>query len=382
MRTSTIIILCLLLGITGCKKEQSREMAAMEVPVIEIETEDVAFEREYVSQVYGYKDIPIRARIDGYLQKIHFEEGSMVKEGDLLYTIEAEPYEQAVTREASKLAEAKTALVKAKIDLDRITPLAKIDAVSQAELDGAEAAYEAAKANVDAAEANLRMNKINFDYSRITAPISGFIGKSKALEGEYVGRSPNPVILNTISKTDSIKVEFQISENEYLYLARRILDTANTQIQNNKGNSKIELILSDNTIFPYQGRFRFINRQIDPTTGSILLQAIFPNPNFLIKPGQFAKVRITTPPQPNTILIPQRAVRELQGKFSAYTISDSSTIKEQALDLGGTFRDYYVVSKGLKAGDQVLLEGLQKVRPGQKVQPNITEFQSRVTTNE
>lgn len=354
----------------------------MEVPVIEIETEDVAFEREYVSQVYGYKDIPIRARIDGYLQKIHFEEGSMVKEGDLLYTIEAEPYEQAVTREASKLAEAKTALVKAKIDLDRITPLAKIDAVSQAELDGAEAAYEAAKANVDAAEANLRMNKINFDYSRITAPISGFIGKSKALEGEYVGRSPNPVILNTISKTDSIKVEFQISENEYLYLARRILDTANTQIQNNKGNSKIELILSDNTIFPYQGRFRFINRQIDPTTGSILLQAIFPNPNFLIKPGQFAKVRITTPPQPNTILIPQRAVRELQGKFSAYTISDSSTIKEQALDLGGTFRDYYVVSKGLKAGDQVLLEGLQKVRPGQKVQPNITEFQSRVTTNE
>lgn len=382
MRASTIIILCLLLGITGCKKEQSREMAAMEVPVIEIETEDVAFEREYVSQVYGYKDIPIRARIDGYLQKIHFEEGSMVKEGDLLYTIEAEPYEQAVTREASKLAEAKTALVKAKIDLDRITPLAKIDAVSQAELDGAEAAYEAAKANVDAAEANLRMNKINFDYSRITAPISGFIGKSKALEGEYVGRSPNPVILNTISKTDSIKVEFQISENEYLYLARRILDTANTQIQNNKGNSKIELILSDNTIFPYQGRFRFINRQIDPTTGSILLQAIFPNPNFLIKPGQFAKVRITTPPQPNTILIPQRAVRELQGKFSAYTISDSSTIKEQALDLGGTFRDYYVVSKGLKAGDQVLLEGLQKVRPGQKVQPNITEFQSRVTTNE
>lgn len=382
MRTSTIIILCLLLGITGCKKEQSREMAVMEVPVIEIETEDVAFEREYVSQVYGYKDIPIRARIDGYLQKIHFEEGSMVKEGDLLYTIEAEPYEQAVTREASKLAEAKTALVKAKIDLDRITPLAKIDAVSQAELDGAEAAYEAAKANVDAAEANLRMNKINFDYSRITAPISGFIGKSKALEGEYVGRSPNPVILNTISKTDSIKVEFQISENEYLYLARRVLDTTNTEVQNNKGNSKIELILSDNTIFPYQGRFRFINRQIDPTTGSILLQVIFPNPNFLIKPGQFAKVRITTPPQPNTILIPQRAVRELQGKFSAYTISDSSTIKEQGLDLGGTFRDYYVVSKGLKAGDQVLLEGLQKVRPGQKVQPNITEFQSRVTTNE
>ncbi len=363
----------------ACSEGGPREIPPLPLPVVTLAEQDVSLEIEFVGQVYGYLDIPIRARVDGYLQELHFLEGTPVREGQLLYSIDAQPFREQVAQQQSAVAQSKTNLAKAQSDYDRVKPLAEIRAVSQAELDGATAALDAAKASVNAAEASLRLSQINLGYTRIASPISGIIGKSLAQRGEYVGQSPNPVILNTVSKTDSLKVEFFLSENDYLALARQVVINDQPRADPDVGQRPdIDLILSDNSVFEHKGYFRFINREVDPTTGSILVQTIFPNPRKLIKPGQFAKVRITTPPRKNTIVVPQRAVREFQGQFSVFVLSDSNKVKERPVELGETYRDYYVVRDGLSNGDQVLLEGLLKVRSGQVIDPQMTEFESKV----
>ncbi len=361
----------------ACSEGGPREIPPLPLPVVTLAEQDVSLEIEFVGQVYGYLDIPIRARVDGYLQELHFQEGTPVREGQLLYSIDAQPFREQVAQQQSALAQSKTNLAKAQSDYDRVKPLAEIRAVSQAELDGATAALDAAKASVTAAEASLRLSQINLGYTRIASPISGIIGKSLAQRGEYVGQSPNPVILNTVSKTDSLKVEFFLTENDYLQLARQSL-ISDQEEEEGIPKPDINLILSDNSVFDYPGKFRFINREVDPTTGAILVQTIFPNPRNLIKPGQFAKVRITTPPLENTIVVPQRAVREFQGQFSVFVLGDSNKVKETPVELGETYRDYYVVRNGLSDGDQVLLEGLLKVRSGQVIDPQMTEFESKV----
>lgn len=362
--------------LNSCGEKQAQEIPPLPLPVITLSAEEVPFEIEFVGQVFGFLDIPIRARVDGYLEDIHFDEGLAVKKGQMLYSIDAQPFEEQVAAQRSEVARAQTNLAKAKSDLDRIKPLAEINAVSKAELDGAEAAFEAAKASLDAANANLRMSQIQLSYTRIKAPISGVIGKTQAKIGEYVGREPNPVILNTVSRTDSILVEFFINENEYLEIARRnILQRREHDQQENP--SKFELILSDNSVFEYPGRFKFANREIDPSTGSLLIQTTFPNPDNFIKPGQFGKIRVTSTDKEKKILIPQRAVKEFQGRYSVFTVGADNSITEKPIEIDRTYRDYWVVSRGVNAGDKIIQEGLLKVRPGQVIDPQMVEFESK-----
>ncbi len=358
----------------SCSDRAPQEIPPRELPVITVNKEKVPFEVEFVGQVYGYLDIPIRARVDGYLEGIHFTEGSNVSKGQPLYSIDSQPFEEQVAAQRSEVARAQTNLAKAKSDLDRIEPLAKINAVSKADLDGATAAYEAAQASLDAANANLRSSQIQLGYTRIKSPINGIIGKTQAKLGEYVGREPNPVILNTVSRTDSILVEFFINENEYLTLARRNIAEAS----GNQRDNTIELVLSDNSVFEEKGKLTFINREIDPTTGALLVQAIFSNASGLIKPGQFAKVRISGYDDAEQILVPQRAVKEFQGKYSVFAVDADNKIKEQDVVIERGYRDYWVLSSGLNSGDKVIIEGLLGVRPGQVIAPQMTEFKSKV----
>lgn len=359
----------------SCSEKQPQQMPPRELPVISVSKDKVPFEVEFVGQVYGFLDIPIRARVDGYLEGIHFNEGSKVTKGQPLYSIDSQPFEENVAAQRSEVAKAQTNLAKAKSDLDRIEPLAKINAVSKADLDGAKAAYDAAHASLDAANANLRSSQIQLSYTRIKSPISGIIGKTQAKLGEYVGREPNPVILNTVSRTDSILVEFFINENEYLTLARRnIADTS----QNQRGENTIELVLSDNSVFEEKGKLTFINREIDPTTGALLVQAIFPNTSGLIKPGQFAKVRISGYDDDEQILVPQRATKEFQGRFSVFTVDADNKVQEQDVVIERAYRDYWVLASGLNSGDKVIVEGLLAVRSGQSISPQMTEFKSKV----
>ncbi len=359
-------------------------MAPQDIPVFEALEQDVPIFEEMVGQIYGLKDIPIRARVDGYLEKISFEEGSRVNRGDLLYSIDPDPFLAEVAAQESHLAEAKTMMVNAKNELDRYIPLAEMNAVSKSDLDAAQASYDASVAAVQAAEANLRQARIKLGYTTIKAPITGMIGATEAREGEYVGRDPNPVILNTLSRIDTIRVQFSISENKYLevarsYQGRRSDEEVTQEINEGRVEPQVELILADGTLFEYKGNIDFVNSQVNANTGSLLIQASFPNPSKLLRPGLYAKVRIRTTIAENAVVIPQRCLTELQGQYSAMVISAENTIETRPVTIGQRMGDMVLISKGLKAGEKIVIDALQKVQSGMPVNPVPSKFQSKTS---
>lgn len=372
MKLKTIILLpALLMLCISCSTEEKVESAPPNIPVFQTTAQEVPIYMEFVGQVYGFKDIAIRARVEGFLEGIHFEEGSRIKKGTLLYTLESQPFEAAVAEKMSMVAEAKTALAYTVSDLNRIRPLAEQNAVSQSDLDSSVALHEAAISSVEAAEANLRAANIQLSYTKIFSPINGIIGKTKAKVGDFVGRSPNPVILNTVSQIDTVLVEFFITESQYLHLGRRYLssdpDTRDTTDQ----TPNLELILADGSLYEHKGRYDFIDREVDPTTGAILIQASFPNPDELLRPGQFARVKGEVEVVQQGIIIPQRSVMELQGMHSVYLIDDSNKVVKQSVKVGPKIKDFWLITEGLKSGEKVVYEGLQKVKEGMTVNPTV-----------
>jgi len=372
------ILSFLVIYLASCSKQEKNTSTIPKIPVVKIIQKDVPVYKEFVGQVYGYSDIPIRARVSGFLTGIYFEEGYRVKKGQLLYTIDPEPFKAKVATQESHLAEAKTELAKAKNDLNRIEPLAKINAVSQSDLDAATAEYEAAQAYVKAMEANLRYSEIDLSYCWIKSPISGVIGKTNARIGEFVGQSPNPVILNTVSIIDTIRVEFFLPEADYIRLAREHQEIRdfNPEIAKQPKHRTLKLILSDGSTFKYNGYVNFINREVDPQTGSLLVQTAFPNPDRLLKPGQYAKVVVKMKDIKNALLIPQRCVIELQDKYSVFVVGTDSIVHSKQVVTGPRIGNMWVINKGLEPDDKVVIDALQKVNSGMKVIPELTEFKS------
>lgn len=228
---------------------------------------------------------------------------------------------------------------------------------------------------LDAAKANVRMSEIKLSYTQIKAPIDGIIGKTLAKEGEFVGRSPNPVILNTVSSIDSIRVEFFITEKDYLSFVSDFAEKAA------RGEAKpkfpLKLILADGKVFPHEGRIDFVNREVDAATGTLLVQATFPNPGRVIRPGQFARIRAVVETVPNGLLVPQRCVTEFQGTYSVLAVNSDGDVAQKMIDIGGAYRDYYVVLDGVNEGEVVVFEGLQKTKVGGKVKPVNVVFSSQ-----
>ena len=376
MRLKALTLLfCLSVALSACKgQEEAAQAPPPDIPVVVAKAQDVPLFMEFVGQVFGFKDIAIRARVEGFLDDIHFEEGSVVEKEKLLYTLESQPFEEAVANRMSQVAEAQTMLAKASSDLGRIKPLAELKAVSQSDLDGAVAQFEAAQAALDAAEANLRASKIQLGYTKIYSPINGIIGKTKAKVGDFVGREPNPVILNVVSQTDTILVEFFLTENQYLETARRYLKREESGETEYGERAVLELILADGTLYPHKGKVDFVDREVDPTTGAILLQASFPNPERLLRPGQFAKVKVLAETVKDGILIPQRCVTELQGQYSVFVVEAGNTVKERTITLGPTVGSAWLVEKGLEVGEQVVYEGLQLIREGAVINPGVKKI--------
>lgn len=375
---SMVLLTMIAVLFTACKEEQ-KQMPPTQVSVVSVLQEDVSLTHEFIGQTYGIYDIPIRARVQGFLEGIHFDEGTRINKGDHLYTIDEQPYKAQLAASLSDVAEAKTNLVRAENDLNRYKPLAEANAVSQSDLDNAIAEYEAAKASVDAAKANYELSEIELGYCKIYSPINGIIGKTKAKVGEFVGQNPNPVILNTVSDVSSVNVEFFLTESQYLFMARGILQESHVEGgKEDKRTKQLELILSDGSVFDHKGEVIFVDREVNPSTGTLLVQARFPNPESLIRPGQYARVKASTNTLEDALLIPQSCVTELQGQFSVFTLSDSSTIKTVQITPGEKYNDYWIVKEGLKPTDKVVFDGIQKVRNGMKVVAKEVEYTSKV----
>lgn len=333
-----------------------------EVLVAGVLVRDVPVTREWVGEARGLADIEIRARVQGFLEGIHFEEGTRVRKGQLLYTIDPSELEEQVNAAKAGVAEAETLLANAEADVRRYRPLAEMNAVSQRDLDNAVARRDATRSEVEAAQANLRYARINLSYAEISSPMDGIIGLTQAKVGDFVGAAPNPVVLNTVSDVDPILVRFAISEREYLALARAISD------RREEGKRiGLDLILADGTVHDQQGHVETIDRQVNASTGTLTVQARFPNPGGILRPGQYGKVRAVVRTIPQALLVPQRAVQELQGQYQVWVVADDDSVEPRFVEPGLRVDDLWVIDSGLEDGDRIVVEGFQRVRSGMTV---------------
>jgi len=363
--------------LTACGPDTATNAAGsappLKVLVSSVEQKDVPLYIEMVGTTLGTQDVPIRARAEGFLESMDFREGTFVNKGDLLYTIDPQPYMARLVEAQSQLAASQTRLAKAESDLARIKPLAEMKAVSAQDLDGAVAQEAAARAGVRASEAGVDLAEIELSYTQLHAPINGLIGLTLAKPGEFVGREPNPVVLNTLSDVDPIRVRFSISEREYLIMARTYLaanEAAGIEKRGQgEGGKDLVLILADESEHKYQGHVVAASQAINQDTGTYTIEASFPNPDKLLLPGQFARVRALYDVLENVVVIPRLAISELQGLFRVYVVDSNDMVAVREVTLGPETGNDIVIEAGLEADESVIVEGIQKVRPGMTVQP-------------
>jgi membrane fusion protein, multidrug efflux system len=342
-------------------KEKAVETKAPEVPVVSVLIQDVPLTQEYVGQTLGGTDIQIRARVQGFLTGMYFKEGSYVKKGQLLYSIDPLPYQAKLDQAKGQLATSEAQLAKAKSDLDRIKPLAAINAVSQRDLVAAQAQYDAAVGGLEAAQGGVKNAQIELGYATITSPIEGIIGISNFEVGDLVGTIQS-FNLNTVSSTKTVRVRFSVTEAEYLAFRKKIPDQR-------KMDWTIDMILSDGSVHPHRGQINLANREIDPSTGTLTMEATVPNPEETVRPGQFAKVRFTTEIRKGAMLIPLRAVTELQGTYQVFVVNKENKIEAKMVQAGQQFGEYWIIDSGLEPTDKVALVGNAAIRVNSVVTP-------------
>ncbi len=325
-----------------------------DVHYTEVGVRTIPMFQTYVGQVYGLSDIDILSRVDGWLTGIHFKEGTHITKGQLLYTIDDLPIKTKISAAKASLAEANSRLVKSKADYDRVKPLAEMNALSKRELDNAFATLEAAKAEVKMAKAQLKNCEIELGYTRITAPISGLIGMSRLHVGDYVSRGLGASqALNTISEIQQIRVKFAVSENNYLEFRRAIKAKGDKM----KENIPMSLILNDGSVYPETGRLDIIDREINPTTGAILVQAIFDNKDNFLRPGQYVKVSIKTGQLDSAIIVPQSTVNQMQNIYQVFILNKDNKLEARIVEVGERIGTNWVIKKGLTAGERVATLG-------------------------
>ena len=366
-----ILVACFLLafGVACSKKEAPPPPPPPEVVVAEVVQKDAPIYIELVGSTLGSEDVEIRSRVAGYLVSISFAEGSLVRKGQLLYKIDPQPFLVAIEQAKANLATAQAALEKTDNDVARFGPLFAKQAVSKQELDNALSAQQAARAQVDAHKAALAQAQLDLGYTNITSPVDGIIGTTQMKVGSLVGRGTT--LLNTVSQLNPILFRCAIAEAEYLRIARRSQQTG-------KPGDKIanvELILADGTIFPHRGRLDAVERAVDPTTGTLTGQFRFPNPEDLLRPGQYGKARLVSEVKEGALLVPQLAVQEIQGLYSVMVVKPDSTVEQRMVKAGERVGNSWIIDSGVKPGEKVIVEGLQKVQPGVKVVAKLVKTQ-------
>jgi membrane fusion protein (multidrug efflux system) len=334
--------------------------------VADVVEKDVPVYLELVGQTRGSQDVEIRARVEGYLEKVTFTEGSFVSKGTLLYLIDPLPLQAALANANANLATAQAKLAKANTDVTRLTPLVKQQAVSQQELDNALSSQDAARAQVDAMKAAADKASLDLGYARITSPIDGLVGTTQVKAGNLVGRGES-TLLTTVSQVNPILFRAGVSEAEYLRLAKRVQEEGGLKASREK--KEVELLLADGTIHSHKGSLDTVERAVDATTGTLALQFTFPNPERLVRPGQYGRVRGVTEVKAGALLVPQRAVAELQNLYSVAVVGEGNKVEFRNVKVGPRVDSLWVIEEGLKPGEKVVVEGLRKVREGTVVSP-------------
>ncbi len=389
-----VIASMILLSSLGCGKSEQPQAPPPQVEVVQVEQRDVPIPNEWIGTLEGLVNAQIRPQVTGYLIRRTYQEGSFVKKGELLFEIDPRTFQAALDLTKGQLANAEQQLaqaeanqVKAQLDVDRYIPLAKEQAVSQQALDNAvqtnlaaQAAVRAAKAQIEAAKAQVEAAQLNLGFTKIVSLIDGIAGVAQAQIGDLVSQT---TLLTTVSTLDPIKVYFPVSERGYLNYIRENPDVAKRAAQEKK--LVLELILADGRLYPNKGSFSFADRQVDVRTGTLRLEGLFPNPGNILRPGQFARVRAITTTKKDALLVPQRAVTELQGSYQVAVVGNDNKVSIRPVKVGERVGTQWIIDEGLKPGENVVAEGIQQVKAGMPVNPKplkaMTEDKTAPTAN-
>jgi membrane fusion protein (multidrug efflux system) len=383
-----LIVIGLIIGALRPKHVSGAQPAASpDVEVVQVEQTDVPIYGEWIGTLDGFTNADVRAQVTGYLLRQGYQEGAFVKKGQLLFEIDPRPFQAALDQAEGQLAQAKAILANAQavqgrteLDVNRYIPLAKEQAASQQDLDNAIQNNMAAKATVATAAAQIRTAeaavetaKINLDFTRLIAPIDGIAGQAQLQVGALVNPNSGPV--TSVSTVDPIKVYFTVSEREYLDWNRRF-PTETTRLAADK-SLRLELILADGSAYPRDGTFYFADRQVNQSTGAIRIAALFPNPGNILRPGGYGRVRTAVRVQKDALLVPQRAVSELQGGYQVAVVDGENKVSIRTVKVGDRVGTEWIVAEGLKQGERVVAEGVQKARPGMQVNPKPFTVESK-----
>jgi RND family efflux transporter MFP subunit len=376
---SCLVLIGVIVGATRPKHVSAQPGASPDVEIVQVEQKDVPIYSEWIGTLDGFTNADVRAQVTGYIMRQGYQEGAFVKKGQLLFEIDGRPFQAALDQAEGQLAQAKALLANAKavqgrtqLDVERYAPLAKEQAASQQDLDNAVQNNLAAKATVATAEAQIKTDeaavetaRINLDFTRLVAPIDGIAGQAQLQVGALVNLSSGPV--TSVSTVDPIKVYFTVGEPQYLAWRKRF-PTESSRLAADK-NLRLELILADGSAYPHLGSFYFADRQVNEGTGAIRIAGLFSNPGNVLRPGGYGKVRAVIRMQQGALVVPQRAVSELQGGYQVAVVGPDNKVSIKTVTVGDRVGSDWVISEGLKPGDKVIAEGIQKVRPGVLVNP-------------
>ena len=369
MKVKSGLILAVLIagiGLVGCTEEKKTTAPPPppEVEVAEVIQKDVPVYSEWVASMDGMVNATILAQVQGYLIRQNYKEGDLVKKGAMLFEIDPRPFQAALDEARAAMAKHQAVLQTAQANLKRILPLAAANAVSQRDKDNAIGSVQSSEAQVLEAQAQVRKAELDLGFTKITSPIDGIAGAAKAQMGDLVG-TPQARVLTTVSTLNPIKVYVPISEREYL----QSVEKSKQEQKPDAEKTTFELILADGSTWPQKGTFSFADRQVDPQTGTIKVAILFPNTDNTLRPGQFAKVRALMGTAKGALLVPQRAVGELQGSYQVAVVAADNTVLIRGVTVGERIGNLWVIREGLKAGDRVVAEGTQKAGNGVKVTP-------------
>jgi len=362
-----LIVFLLLLSACGSKEQTAKvqDRPPPEVVVAPVISQTVPIVGDYVARTEARETVEIRARVEGFLEKVLFHEGSQVKAGQLLFVIDQRPYKTALQEAKAALAQAQASLRQGRKDVARLQPLVAEDAAPQMDLDNAESAVELAAATIDRTKAVIAGAELDLKFTEIRSPITGIIGKEEVAVGNLVAR--NQTLLTTISSLDPMRVVFSISQGDYLRRAKMFEE--GNPFPAEQGAAPFELVLSDNSVYPLRGDLSFVDPALNLTTGTLNVYVSFPNPKQLLRPGLFGRIRVVLEQRPDTLLVPQVARQVMQGVQSVLVVGSDNKVALRTVVLGGHYQDYFIVKEGLHAGERVVVEGLQRALPGQKVTP-------------